>query len=135
MSSSGAIKGSGGKGKGAAVPDVKKKVDGLGKSISVVRQKPVNVVSKLEVRRLQFCRRISTIYGFLLDREGNQHTSVRSAGPILQSKADLRLQNCGEVIRWFHMLWLFVLCQREPLRIFYESLSKQIPSSEMAEFW
>jgi hypothetical protein len=25
--------------------------------------------------------------------------------------------------------------QREPLRIFYESLSKQIPSSEMAEFW
>ncbi|XP_010249580.1 PREDICTED: uncharacterized protein LOC104592097 isoform X1 [Nelumbo nucifera] len=24
---------------------------------------------------------------------------------------------------------------REPLRIFYESLSKQIPSSEMAEFW
>ncbi|KAL5232479.1 hypothetical protein ABZP36_031255 [Zizania latifolia] len=27
------------------------------------------------------------------------------------------------------------LFQREPLRIFYESLSKQIPSSEMAEFW
>lgn len=25
--------------------------------------------------------------------------------------------------------------QREPLRIFYESLSQQIPSSEMAEFW
>ncbi|XP_010249583.1 PREDICTED: uncharacterized protein LOC104592097 isoform X3 [Nelumbo nucifera] len=25
--------------------------------------------------------------------------------------------------------------KREPLRIFYESLSKQIPSSEMAEFW
>ncbi|KAI5394240.1 uncharacterized protein LOC127098018 [Lathyrus oleraceus] len=25
--------------------------------------------------------------------------------------------------------------QKEPLRIFYESLSKQIPSSEMAEFW
>jgi len=25
--------------------------------------------------------------------------------------------------------------QREPLRIFYESLSKQIPTSEMAEFW
>ena len=25
--------------------------------------------------------------------------------------------------------------QREPLRIFYESLSKQIPNSEMAEFW
>uniref|UniRef100_A0A453A5N5 Uncharacterized protein n=1 Tax=Aegilops tauschii subsp. strangulata TaxID=200361 RepID=A0A453A5N5_AEGTS len=25
--------------------------------------------------------------------------------------------------------------QREPLRIFYESLSKQIPSSDMAEFW
>ncbi|CAH2080548.1 unnamed protein product, partial [Thlaspi arvense] len=25
--------------------------------------------------------------------------------------------------------------EREPLRIFYESLSKQIPSSEMAEFW
>ncbi|KAL2237028.1 UNVERIFIED_CONTAM: hypothetical protein Sindi_0894500 [Sesamum indicum] len=24
---------------------------------------------------------------------------------------------------------------REPLRLFYESLSKQIPSSEMAEFW
>ncbi|GJM89937.1 hypothetical protein PR202_ga06167 [Eleusine coracana subsp. coracana] len=25
--------------------------------------------------------------------------------------------------------------ETEPLRIFYESLSKQIPSSEMAEFW
>ncbi|KAI3825466.1 hypothetical protein L1987_06955 [Smallanthus sonchifolius] len=25
--------------------------------------------------------------------------------------------------------------EREPLRIFYESLSKQLPSSEMAEFW
>ncbi|KAK9142093.1 hypothetical protein Syun_011493 [Stephania yunnanensis] len=25
--------------------------------------------------------------------------------------------------------------EREPLRIFYESLSKQIPSSQMAEFW
>ncbi|XP_028802108.1 uncharacterized protein LOC114757275 [Neltuma alba] len=25
--------------------------------------------------------------------------------------------------------------EKEPLRIFYESLSKQIPSSEMAEFW
>uniref|UniRef100_A0A453A5T6 Uncharacterized protein n=1 Tax=Aegilops tauschii subsp. strangulata TaxID=200361 RepID=A0A453A5T6_AEGTS len=25
--------------------------------------------------------------------------------------------------------------EREPLRIFYESLSKQIPSSDMAEFW
>ncbi|PIA64775.1 hypothetical protein AQUCO_00100326v1 [Aquilegia coerulea] len=25
--------------------------------------------------------------------------------------------------------------EREPLRIFYESLSKQIPSSEMAAFW
>ncbi|XP_057442888.1 uncharacterized protein LOC130734467 [Lotus japonicus] len=30
----------------------------------------------------------------------------------------------------------FGLCrQKEPLRIFYESLSKQIPPSEMAEFW
>ncbi|TKY58296.1 hypothetical protein E2542_SST15354 [Spatholobus suberectus] len=25
--------------------------------------------------------------------------------------------------------------QKEPLRVFYESLSKQIPTSEMAEFW
>ncbi|KAK2399274.1 hypothetical protein QL285_049116 [Trifolium repens] len=25
--------------------------------------------------------------------------------------------------------------ERDPLRIFYESLSKQIPTSEMAEFW
>ncbi|KAK7293856.1 hypothetical protein RJT34_16733 [Clitoria ternatea] len=25
--------------------------------------------------------------------------------------------------------------QKEPLRVFYESLSKQIPASEMAEFW
>ncbi|GAU14229.1 hypothetical protein TSUD_307890 [Trifolium subterraneum] len=25
--------------------------------------------------------------------------------------------------------------EKEPLRIFYESLSKQIPTSEMAEFW
>ena len=29
--------------------------------------------------------------------------------------------------------WFF--WQREPLRIFYESLWKQIPTSEMAEFW
>lgn len=32
-------------------------------------------------------------------------------------------------------IYLLLLWQREPLRIFYESLSKQIPSSEMAEFW
>ena len=30
---------------------------------------------------------------------------------------------------------LYVGEQREPLRIFYESLSKQISTSEMAEFW
>jgi hypothetical protein len=32
-------------------------------------------------------------------------------------------------------LSVFCILQREPLRIFYESLSKQIPGSEMAEFW
>lgn len=33
------------------------------------------------------------------------------------------------------MAVLLLVLQREPLRIFYESLSKQIPTSEMAEFW
>lgn len=37
---------------------------------------------------------------------------------------------------WTQHSCSFVCCeQREPLRIFYESLSKQIPASEMAEFW
>lgn len=37
---------------------------------------------------------------------------------------------------WTHHHSSFVWYeQREPLRIFYESLSKQIPTSEMAEFW
>ena len=35
----------------------------------------------------------------------------------------------------FAMNLAFLNSQREPLRIFYESLSKQIPSSDMAEFW
>lgn len=36
----------------------------------------------------------------------------------------------------FLCFFFYDLCwQKEPLRIFYESLSKQIPTSEMAEFW
>ncbi|KAJ8460769.1 hypothetical protein OPV22_033695 [Ensete ventricosum] len=108
MSSSGAIKGSGGKGKGAAVPDVKKKVDGLGKSISVVRQKPVNVVSKLEGKKVISSSKTVT--------KTTRGKAVKKVYALPGQKYDIPEE-------------------REPLRIFYESLSKQIPSSEMAEFW
>lgn len=32
-------------------------------------------------------------------------------------------------------LHLLLIIQRDPLRIFYETLHKQVPHSEMAEFW
>lgn len=40
------------------------------------------------------------------------------------------LVNC--MINWIRLTFCM---QREPLWMFYESLSKQIPSSEMVEFW
>lgn len=47
---------------------------------------------------------------------------------------------CFPSYSWFSFylvcnLFVLGLCQREPLRIFYETLSKQIPTSEMADFW
>ncbi|RRT68678.1 hypothetical protein B296_00008663 [Ensete ventricosum] len=56
MTSSGAIGVSGGgafKGKGAAVAEVKNKVDGSGKPVSIVMKKPVNVVIKPEFPGLE----------------------------------------------------------------------------------
>ena len=32
-------------------------------------------------------------------------------------------------------LHVLLVIQRDPLRIFYESLHKQLPHSEMAQFW
>ncbi|KAJ8492499.1 hypothetical protein OPV22_014220 [Ensete ventricosum] len=55
MTSSGAIEVSGGgalKGKGAAVAEVKNKVDGSGKPVSIVMKKPVNVVIKPERKKI-----------------------------------------------------------------------------------
>lgn len=33
------------------------------------------------------------------------------------------------------VLHVLLVIQRDPLRIFYETLHKQLPNSEMAQFW
>ncbi|XP_026661376.1 uncharacterized protein LOC103709498 isoform X2 [Phoenix dactylifera] len=116
MSSSAAVKGTGsrggggGKGKGVASPEGLKKVDRSGKVVSVSKQKSVTVASKPEVK------------------EKSSSTSAKSVTKTTTAKVKAEKK-------------VYSLPgqkhdppeEREPLRIFYESLSKQIPSSEMAE--
>ncbi|CAD5183808.1 unnamed protein product [Musa acuminata subsp. malaccensis] len=112
MTSSGAIKLSGGgaaKEKGAAVAEVKKKVDGSGKPVSIVKKKPVNVVIKPEVRK-------GSIFSSNTVTKTSRVKAQKKVYSLPGQKYDIPEE-------------------REPLRMFYESLLEQIPSSEMAESW
>ncbi|THU62032.1 hypothetical protein C4D60_Mb01t00890 [Musa balbisiana] len=111
MTSSGAIKVSGGgaaKGKGAAVAEVKKKVDGSGKPVSIVKKKPVNVVIKPEGKKITSSSNAVT--------KTSRVKAQKKVYSLPGQKYDIPEE-------------------REPLRMFYESLLEQIPSSEMAESW
>ncbi|XP_010254456.1 PREDICTED: uncharacterized protein LOC104595423 [Nelumbo nucifera] len=91
------------------------KVGSSSKQIVDSKQKPVSTVSKSEVKP-------------------NQGDSAKIPRIVLTNKkvgssskqiVDSKQKPVSTVSK----------SEREPLRIFYESLSKQIPSSEMAEFW
>ncbi|KAG1346699.1 hypothetical protein COCNU_06G005280 [Cocos nucifera] len=115
MSSSVAVKGSGDGGKGKAVASLvgAKKVDGSGKVVSISKQKSVTVASKQGVKEKSSSTSKRTV---------TKTTTVKvRAEKKVYSLPGQKYDPPEEV--------------REPLRIFYESLSKQIPSSEMAEFW
>ncbi|KAJ0971788.1 hypothetical protein J5N97_019747 [Dioscorea zingiberensis] len=127
MASTAVMKGSGGAGKlrldgkgkaVAATPDVKKKVEGSVKLGSDSKQKSVTVVTKSEVKG----NAVSS------SSKSSSKTVTKTKTTTVRRKTEKKVYTLPgqkhdppEV--------------REPLRIFYESLSKQIPSSEMAEFW
>ncbi|XP_038981400.1 uncharacterized protein LOC103699949 isoform X2 [Phoenix dactylifera] len=117
MSSSAAVKGSGGGGKGKAVVSSEraKKVDGSGKAVSISKQKAVTVASKQGVK------------------EKSSSTSARTVAKTIKTTA-VKVRAQKKVYSLAGQKY-DPPEEREPLRIFYESLSKQIPSSEMAEFW
>ncbi|XP_010917830.1 uncharacterized protein [Elaeis guineensis] len=114
MSSLAAVKGSGdgGKGKAVASPVGAKKVDGSGKVVSISKQKSVTVASKQGVK------------------EKSSSTSKRTVTKTTTVKVRAEKKVYSLPGQKYDPPE-----EREPLRIFYESLSKQIPSSEMAEFW
>ncbi|WOL11048.1 hypothetical protein Cni_G19809 [Canna indica] len=101
--------GGGAKGKGVAVPEVKKKVDASGKVVSVVKQNSTTVVANSQGK-----------------------TTANSAKTVTKTKGRTRAEKKVYALPGQKF---DVPEEREPLRIFYESLSKQIPSSEMAEVW
>ncbi|XP_074584118.1 uncharacterized protein LOC141840117 [Curcuma longa] len=106
--------GGGGEGKGASLLEAKKKIEASGKTTTVVRPKSATVVVKSEVKTTT--------------------TTTASSASKTVTKTKIRAKTEKKV---------YSLPgqkhdppeEREPLRIFYESLSKQIPSSEMAQFW
>ncbi|KAH7685786.1 DNA polymerase beta thumb domain-containing protein [Dioscorea alata] len=121
MASTAVMKGSGGAakpkpdGKGKAVlasPEVRKKVEGSVKLGSDSKQKSVTVVTKSEVKGNSGSRSSKTL---------TKTTTVKRKTEKKVYTLPGQKHDPPE--------------EREPLRIFYESLSKQIPSSEMAEFW
>ncbi|XP_010924557.1 uncharacterized protein [Elaeis guineensis] len=119
MSSSAAVKGTGsggsgssGKGKGVSSPEGSKKVDGSGKVVLVSKKKSVTVASKSEVKG----KSSSTAAKSVAKTTTARVKAEKKVYSLPGQKHDPPEE-------------------REPLRIFYESLSKQIPSSEMAEFW
>ncbi|XP_072995873.1 uncharacterized protein [Typha latifolia] len=103
------------KGKGVALPVVKKKADGLGKLVSLSSVKSVSVVAKPEVKG-----KTATSSSKFVKKTTKTTTVKKKAEKKVYSLPGQKYDPPEE---------------REPLRIFYESLSKQIPSSEMADFW
>ncbi|PIN10535.1 hypothetical protein CDL12_16862 [Handroanthus impetiginosus] len=71
------------------------------------------------------CRKSTTNFSIMMKKTSSQSKSVTKAVTKTREKKVYSLP--GQKYD--------VPEQREPLRLFYESLSKQIPSSEMAEFW
>lgn len=74
----------------------------------------------------------------LLRKERRKFTPWQDRSMILLKRLMFTFNLLFTKLVLFSCNWSFVSAcfrQREPLRIFYESLSKQIPSSEMAEFW
>nr|CAD1834437.1 unnamed protein product [Ananas comosus var. bracteatus] len=103
------------KGKEVASGEVKRKVDGSGKQISVSTEKSVKVVGKPEVKG-----KTSSSSSKTVTKTTKRVTVKGKTEKKVYSLAGQKYDPPEE---------------REPLRIFYESLSKQIPSSEMAEIW
>ncbi|XP_042473689.1 uncharacterized protein LOC122056020 [Zingiber officinale] len=104
--------GSAGKGKGVAASEANKKIDASGKTTMVARPKSATVVKKSEVKTTIAASNASKT----VTKTKIRAKTVKKVYSLPGQKHDPPEE-------------------REPLRIFYESLSKQIPSSEMAQFW
>ncbi|KAG6517681.1 hypothetical protein ZIOFF_021078 [Zingiber officinale] len=156
--------GSAGKGKGVAASEANKKIDASGKTTMVARPKSATVVKKSEITfplyiidlfLLQFDASEPIDFGseaspFLciilcfFSIAFVKHlvrANVKVKTTIAASNASKTVTKTK--IRAKTVKKVYSLPgqkhdppeEREPLRIFYESLSKQIPSSEMAQFW
>ncbi|CAD5165568.1 uncharacterized protein LOC135644930 [Musa acuminata AAA Group] len=102
--------GSSGKGKAVAAPEAKMKMETSGKPI--IKQKSAAVVGKLEGKT-----------GI-----SSTKTVTKTINKTVKGRAAKKVYSLpGQKYDPPE--------EREPLRIFYESLSGQIPSSEMAEIW
>ncbi|XP_042400026.1 uncharacterized protein LOC121989817 [Zingiber officinale] len=102
----------GGEGKGVSALDTKKKIEASGKTTTVVRPKSATVVVKSEVKIATTASSASKTVTKTKTRAKTEKKVYSLTGQKYDPPEE-----------------------REPLRIFYESLSKQIPSSEMAQFW
>ncbi|KAG6498476.1 hypothetical protein ZIOFF_046390 [Zingiber officinale] len=144
----------GGEGKGVSALDTKKKIEASGKTTTVVRPKSATVVVKSEIF-ISFY-----LVGFILRSrykfikqsvqlgDGDPDLGL-SSDPFLPfvkiattassaSKTVTKTKTRAKTEKKVYSLTGQKYDppeEREPLRIFYESLSKQIPSSEMAQFW
>ncbi|XP_043707701.1 uncharacterized protein LOC122657028 isoform X1 [Telopea speciosissima] len=98
--------------KGKAVLSVNKKIESSSKHSVDSRNKSVSTITKPEVKKKSTSNSSVSIT--------KTTTTVKVKGKKVFTLAGQKYDPPEE---------------REPLRIFYESLSKQIPSSEMAEFW
>ncbi|XP_042409759.1 uncharacterized protein LOC121998774 [Zingiber officinale] len=102
----------GGEGKGVSALDTKKKIEASGKTTTVVRPKSATVAVKSEVKIATTASSASKTVTKTKTRAKTEKKVYSLPGQKYDPPEE-----------------------REPLRIFYESLSKQIPSSEMAQFW
>ncbi|XP_072953641.1 uncharacterized protein [Typha angustifolia] len=107
----------GARAKGVILPDGRKKVDGSGKQVSLSTQKSATVVAKSETKGKSSTNSSKTI------TKTTKTKTVTVKGRAEKKVYSLPGQKHDPPE------------EREPLRIFYESLWEQIPSSEMAEFW
>ncbi|KAF8400868.1 hypothetical protein HHK36_014171 [Tetracentron sinense] len=97
------------KGKGVVLSVNKKKIESSSKQIAVPKHKSISTVTKSEVKSKTTSSSSKTI-------TKTTTVKVKKVYTLTGQRYDPPEE-------------------REPLRIFYESLSKQIPSSEMAQIW